>query len=392
MTPRAKKRWFDVLRLALCVGALWIVIQGVTIHDHVHLADGRADVVGRIVDDGDPLVVALPSGETVRIAHAELARDETGGVKLSFGLASAWRNSRKGLLLLAVLIHFPVIVPQAYRFLILLRAQQIMISYWECLKLTFAGNFLNFATPLGSNAGDVFKAYFLSLHTDQKTEAVTTVFLDRVVGLAALLLVVAALTVFAPGDSALSLFRPYMIGVLGAGVLGVALYFAPPVRRLLIPRLLRGPSRIVQHLVRIDNTAKALAARKRTVFAAILLTVLLQGVAVGAYFTVARALAMEAHAGNVLEYYAYFYTGVVVQALPGPPQGLGTVELTYRYFLSNYGSPSQIVCMAFGIRMVGLLCALPGLLVTLTGSYKPRETAEFVSAAGAVDSSGTLRS
>jgi uncharacterized membrane protein YbhN (UPF0104 family) len=85
------------------------------------------------------------------------------------------------------------------------------------------------------------------------------------------------------------------------------------------------------------------------------------------------ALGLDAHAGNVLAYYAYFYTGAVIQALPGPPQGLGTVELAYRYFLAPFGSPSQIVCVAFLARIVVLVVALPGLLVTMTGSYRPRE-------------------
>ncbi|MDO8630112.1 MAG: hypothetical protein Q7R41_06425, partial [Phycisphaerales bacterium] len=99
----------------------------------------------------------------------------------------------------------------------------------------------------------------------------------------------------------------------------------------------------------------------------------LQLMALASYFVVAIALAMKADAGNVPEYFAYFYTGALVQSLPGPPQGLGTVELAYRFFFAPYGSASQIVCMAFAIRLVGLICALPGLFVTLTGSYKPRE-------------------
>ena len=63
-----------------------------------------------------------------------------------------------------------------------------------------------------------------------------------------------------------------------------------------------------------------------------------------------------------------FATGAVVQALPGPPQGLGTVELAYRYLFAAYGSVAQIVCLALGIRLMTLLCALPGVLVLLTGA------------------------
>ena len=109
-------------------------------------------------------------------------------------------------------------------------------------------------------------------------------------------------------------------------------------------------------------------------FGAVFVTVVLQVMAMTAYFFVAAALRLDTQLGNMLEYYAYFYTGTVIQALPGPPQGLGTVELAYRYFFAPFGSVSQIVCMAFMIRLMVLTCALPGLLVTLTGSYKPRES------------------
>ncbi|MBI4719585.1 MAG: flippase-like domain-containing protein [Planctomycetes bacterium] len=371
MTQKARKRLFDVLRLAACVAALWIVIQGVTIADRIALRDG-GDVVGRLVSMSGDVVIEVADGTHRTIPREQIAVDEQGALRITLGLATTWRNSTKSLLLLALLIHYPVILPQALRLCWMLRAQQIPLGLWESIKLSFAGNFLNFATPLGSNAGDVFKAYFLSLHTAHKTEAVTTVFLDRAVGLASILLVVAAITLLSPGDGPLAPLRPYMIGVAVAGMVAVAAYFAPPLRRL-IPRQRLEAFRLFEHLRRMDNAVYALRRHKGIIVACVLITILLQAVAITAYFSVAVAMGLRAGWSNVLEYYTAFYTGVVVQALPGPPQGLGTVELTYRYFFDAFGSPSQIVCTAFGIRLLSLACALPGLLVTLTGAYKPRE-------------------
>jgi len=382
MTPRARKRLFDFLRVAVCVIALWIVIRGVTLYDHVVLTVGKAELVGDVIRDGDPVEIRLLSGETRSVPRREIAADADKTAKIRYGLKTAWRNSRKSLLLLAVLIHFPVVFPQALRFQWLLAAQNITVGYWECVKLSFAGNFLNFATPFGSNAGDVFKAYFASLHTDHKTEAVTTVVLDRFIGLGSLLLVVAAITAFSPTGSRLALLRPYMLGMIGVGVVVAFLYLWPPVRRRWIagPWVARLP--MLHQLKRVDNAARTLAGRTGTLVASILLTIGLQAMALAAYFTVAVALAMDAHAGNMLEYFAYFYSGTLVQTLPGPPQGLGTVELTYRYFFAAFGSPPQIICMAFAVRVVVLICALPGLLVTLTGSYRPKEAAAFDLASG----------
>ncbi len=376
MTPRVKKRVFGALRIAVCGVALWLVIRGVTFNDRIVLNSGEAELVGRVVDHGDPVVIRLTDGSARRVPREDIAVDENGEPQISYGLKAAWRNSRKTLLLLAFLIHFPVTFLQAIRLHWLLRAQNITIGYWKCVKFSFAGNFLNFATPFGSNAGDVFKAYFVTKHTEQKTEAVTTIVLDRVIGLGTLIVCVALITALSTSDSRLAQFRPYVLTLLGIGVVGVFTYFSATIRKYLTPSRWLSGLRIFTHLQRIDNTTRTLAAHIPTVAAAIMATVFLQVLAIGAYFTVAVALAMDAHIGNVVEYYAYFYTGAVIQALPGPPQGLGTVELAYRYFFAPFGTPSQIVCVAFLVRVVVLACSLPGLLITISGSYKPQRAVQ----------------
>jgi len=371
-----RKRLLNILRVVVCVAALWLVVRGVTIRDHVTLVDGT-ELVGDVIRDADTVEIHLVNGEARVLPRADIATDEDGSAKIAYGLKTAWRNSTKSLLLLAVLIHFPVVFPQALRFRWLLAAQSISLGYWECVKLSFAGNFLNFATPFGSHAGDVFKAYFASLHTEHKTEAVTTVVLDRFIGLGSLLLVVAGITAFSPAQSRLAVLRPYMFGMIGIGIVVAFAYLSPALRRRWVNISWINRLPMLHQLKRVDKAARTLIGRTGTLVAAVLITIGLQALALTAYFVVAIALDMDAHAGNVLEYFAYFYTGVVVQTLPGPPQGLGTVELAYRYFFAAYGSPSQIVCMAFAIRIVALVCALPGLLVTLTGAYRPKEVAAF---------------
>lgn len=376
MTPRARKRLFNLLRVAICVAALWIVVRGVTLRDHVSIrttSGKQGEWVGLVVDESGPLRMLLASGEVREIPLDEIAVDKDGVPRIAYGLQSAWRKSNKSLLFLAVLIYFPVVFPLAQRFRLLLRAQNIHLGYGECVRLTFAGNFLNYATPLGSNAGDLFKAYFASLHTPHKTEAVTTVVLDRIIGLGTLLMVAAAITAFSPADSRLAVLRPYMFTLLGVGGGGAAVYFSPIMKRISLPARWREKLPMLHHVQRVDQAVRCVASRGGILLVSVMLTVLLQLLALSSYFVAAVALAMKADAGNVLEYFAYFYTGAMVQSLPGPPQGLGTVELAYRFFFAPYGSASQIVCMAFAIRLAGLICALPGLFVTLTGSYKPRE-------------------
>jgi len=375
MTKRKKKWLFSVLRLVICVGALWIVVRGVTINDILTPADGSPEVVGSIVEHADGFTVTLPDGMTSTFLHDQVALDENGHPRVSYGLGTAWRTSTKKYLLISVLLMIPVAVLQGVRFLWLLIAQNIRIGLWESVKLAFAGNFLNFAAPLGSTGGDVFKAYYVSLHTEHKTEAITTVFLDRIVGLLSLVIIVAVLATLAPAGNPLAEFRVWTLSILAAGVIAALAYLSPFLREKLVPKKLLSRLPMGDQLKRVDQAGRTLARHKSIVVAALFITFVLQAVAMAAFFIVAVALGMRANVGNVLEYYAYFATGAVVQALPGPPQGLGTVELAYSYFFKTYGSPSQIVCMALGIRLVAFTASLPGLLVTLTGAYKPKTVA-----------------
>ena len=371
--PRRPRRLFvTVLRLAVCAAALAYVLASVTLYDHVTRTDGT-DVVGTVVQRVDPVVIELPGGQRETIAYQAIAVRDDGQPSITFGLATAWRNSHKWVLLFAIFAHLPVAVFQGIRLRLMLRAQGIDIPVWACIKLSYAGNFLNFAAPLGSTAGDVFKAYFTTLYTPNKTEALTTIVLDRMIGLATLVSVVVIIILLSPADSKVAILRPWMLSMFAVGVLGTLAYFSPHVRRYLVPKSVLNRLPMIDHLRRVDQTACALAKRPMIVAGSVLWTLTLQGFAMTAYILVAIALDLHVGLFNVVEYCAYFYAGAVVQSLPGPPQGLGTVELTYAILFEPYGSPSQIVCMAFLIRLVVLACALPGVLVTMTGSYKPNQ-------------------
>ncbi len=377
MTARAKKTSYHIIRILVCAGALWLVAQGVTWHDRVTLTGDRGVLVGEVQRDGAVVTVIDREGQTHSLALSEVAQDEDGVRLVTLGLKSTWHAGNKWFLLLAVALHFPVIFPQALRFRWLLSAQGIQVGYRECLRLSFAGNFLNFVAPLGSNAGDVFKAYYVSLHTEHRTEAVTTVALDRIIGLSSLVMVVALITTMSPDTSRLAVLRPYMLAVLAALICGAVVYLSPMLRRYLIPWKLLRRLPAFNHIERVDQAARKLASHVGLVTAAVLMTVALQGLAMLAYFCVAIGVGLSVELGHALECFAYFYTGVVIQAVPITPQGLGTLELAYRYFFASFGTPSQIVCMAMAIRGVAFICSLPGLLVTVSGSCKPSELKAF---------------
>lgn len=71
----------------------------------------------------------------------------------------------------------------AARWRILLRTQGVNLSLARSLELYFVGHFFN-AFMLGSTGGDLAKAYYAAKVTShRKTEVISTIFIDRIIGL-----------------------------------------------------------------------------------------------------------------------------------------------------------------------------------------------------------------
>src|ERR1700683_2934928 len=89
-----------------------------------------------------------------------------------------------GSLLLVGLALFLCVV----RWRIVLEAQGLHLPLGRVMRISFVAQFFN-SFLLGSHGGDLIKAYYAARETHhKKTEAVTTVFVDRLVGLWAMLL------------------------------------------------------------------------------------------------------------------------------------------------------------------------------------------------------------
>lgn len=354
----------------MCLGALGLVVAGVDLDDRVRLADGEV-LTGELQEGADGLRLLRPGQPPRILLRDRIARDEEGAPDVQLGLRTVWRSGRADLLALAVLAFIPITFMLGWRFQLVLRTQDIALGYVDAVKLTFAGSFLSFVPfLLGAYGGDVFKAYFVSLHTDRKTEAVTSVVLDRMLGLGGVVVIVTAAAAISPPGSVVRAFLWPMLALAAAGALAAFVYLWPPLRARL-PRGWFEASRWADQLRRVDATARQLARHPGTVVLCIGVAVVRQLAAFASYLLVALSLGMAIGPGDLVEVCAYFAAGVAVGAIPISPQGLGTVELAYSVFFRDFGTPAQILCLAFGVRLVHLLGTLPGLFVVMTGSYRP---------------------
>ena len=95
----------------------------------------------------------------------------------------------KNLLIASFLVYGLALYFTCLRWHVLLKAQDIIISHWEVIKLHYSGYFFNTTTP-GAVTGDVIKIAAIMEKSEEKIIAAMSIFIDRLIGLSGLLAVV----------------------------------------------------------------------------------------------------------------------------------------------------------------------------------------------------------
>jgi hypothetical protein len=148
-------------------------------------------------------------------------------------ISDLWANLKEAqlsYLAIAVGVYFGVQTASAFRWYLLLRPLGIDSSFPKILSLYFLGMYFNFFLP-SSIGGDVFRVYYLNKETGRLSASTASVFLDRDIGMAGLLLAGMVVAVFAgiripPGDGVL--LAP-MFGLVGVAFVAanLALFYRP---------------------------------------------------------------------------------------------------------------------------------------------------------------------
>lgn len=158
--------------------------------------------------------------------------DEAGNPK-DFGLSTLGDRSPHWPALAAAVILCSVCVLMTFvRWHLLVRAQDLPFTLGSAMRLGLIGFYLNLFLP-GSVGGDLIKAYFIAKEQSRRTIAVSTIFLDRIIGLVGLVALVAivgaifwatgSLESLVPTDSAQNILEVIIVfasGLLGGAVIG----------------------------------------------------------------------------------------------------------------------------------------------------------------------------
>lgn len=365
-------RWLlPALRYGLLLFAVWYLVTHVPWRDRLRLNDANRTSVRLIEQRPDGFVIEQ-DGQTRVIQPDEVHRVADGLLDIELGIASVAQRTDTWLALLAVLISAPVGLLQSLRLVWMLRIQEVRLSFWNAVKLSYAGNFFNFALP-GTTGGDLIKAYYITRFTHRKTEAVTTVFLDRVVGLLGLVVLAGCMMLMAWDARRFGAVALVLLLVFGGLAVFCLFIVSQRLRRAIRLRQLAERLPAGEHLIRIGHSMIAMRRHKGLALLSLLNTVVLQTMVVISVFVMARALGMV---GDFRSYFIFVPIGFLIAAIPiSPPQAFGVLEWAYIQFftLDLPNDPSQAVALALGARLIQLIWALPGVLVPMFGAHLPSQ-------------------
>lgn len=280
--------------------------------------------------------------------------------------------------------HWPLLMAAAGCFLVclavvtlrwqlLLNAQGLTISFGRVFVLTFIGHFFN-SFMFGSTGGDVAKAIYATAEMpNKKAEAASTVFIDRLVGLLALVfLVVLIMTVRLPlflkhRDTRIALVISVVL--LFGTVIGLFAVFRQNLfERWAIFRRLEHKTSLGRIISKIYNAFHVCFSHSAVLLKTIMLSLVNQLILITGCFCLGRALEIHLSFINGLTMYPLINA---FAAIPMTPGGLGTRELAAKHLLAVFNVPdTRAVFLAWLIYAMIMFWSLVGGIVYLRYVYR----------------------
>jgi uncharacterized protein (TIRG00374 family) len=280
---------------------------------------------------------------------------------------------------LVLVALFVLAIVTAWRWSWLVHALGLTLSAADAIRYTLYGIFFNLVVP-GATGGDVVKAYYAARRTGIATKAVVSVFVDRAVGLFALVLLAGAVLFLGPDREGYALPRTIVGVVMGGVLLFVTLVLSRRIRQALgLSALLRRlPFRHVW--AEVDAAFHLYRRHPGSLGLGLLVSLGNHAASAGCAWLLARALGLEeVSLGAAL---AIVPVVTLLSAIPLLPGGWGVGEMAFAFFFAPLGvAPSEAVGWSVVYRLSVLVTGLPGGVLWLLARSHPGR-AEMAAAVG----------
>lgn len=305
-----------------------------------------------------------------------LARAEKWRLGWSEGPPALWRtltSVHPGWFALSLALMGLTLLLGVIRWRMVLRVQGLHLPLGRATEISLVAHCFN-SFLLGSTGGDLMKAYYAARETHhKKTEAVTTVFVDRLVGLWAMLLfsglmMIPNARVFLEGDRVTKFAALLILAMLVACTVIMMLAFRGGVSkhwsgaRAWLRRLPKG-----EHLERSLDACRLFGRERFFVTRTLCVSMLLNLVCVIQWQVVGWGLDLALPTRTML---VVVPSVICIAALPVTPSGLGVRENLFVHMLGNEALATRGLALSLLAYLGFLIWSLVGAVVYLLFKHK----------------------
>lgn len=251
------------------------------------------------------------------------------------------------------------------RWRVLIKSQNVNATSWPLMKLSLIGSFFNFAMP-GGVGGDVIKAYYFTRQNPgSKVVAITSVLMDRVLGLYAMI-VMALLSMlydfkhFVNIPSLVALFW-LIVGLFIAFSTGLSLVFSQILfkKKILVRIFNKLP--FSSKLIELYESMHLYGNQSQRMLIVIILSLISQNSAILFLYLVGQNTGyLEIPLST---YFLIAPIGFMATAVPVSPAGVGVGQAAFYFLFNTYTGiksdlgPTAMTAFQVGCFLVSLLGA-----------------------------------
>ncbi|WP_157505569.1 lysylphosphatidylglycerol synthase transmembrane domain-containing protein [Geminicoccus roseus] len=256
----------------------------------------------------------------------------------------------------------------AFRWYMLLRGKHVDVAFWPVARLTFVSNFIGSFLPAGVGI-EAVRVYGLSRRTADLALALSSVIVERVLALGALVLLVVLGLLVSDAGFPVWISRLAWVG-LAAILLGSLALMLGPTRRLsllLLPGQLLAPVRA--KLLELYQRLDEYRAQPLMLAGAVAMALAFQLFRVATYVVAGAAIGIDA------SFHTYMVVVPIVSLVMMVPisfGGLGVGEAAFISLLGLVGIPAeQSFTLSIMVLVLSLVGTLPGGWFYLRGGVAP---------------------
>jgi glycosyltransferase 2 family protein len=274
---------------------------------------------------------------------------------------------------IAIAVYVVVQAISAYRWYLLLQPLGMKISYLKLLSFYFLGMYFNFFLPTAIG-GDVVRVYYLNKETKRLSASATSVFLDRDLGMAALLLMATIVSGFS-GTRFNGVPLAPIFGAIGVAFIAanLALFYRPTYN--LLHRLLRvfKLKKADEKVGRLFESVNSYRGKGALLTGAMALSLVVQVGCVFVNVLAADSIGLRTANGWV-DFLVFIPAIGLISMVPVSVNGMGWREISYIVMFQSVGATQpQALTLALMWLAIIVTTSLPGGVIYVIRSLKGKE-------------------